>query len=153
MSFTIRVMTAQDLDRVMAIAAAAPEAPQWTLREYQHAVLRLPNMVMRAGWVADRGAEVFGFAVASYLSKESEAELESLVVDAQHRRQGAGGALLAACRAWAAAQGAMTLRLEVRASNDAAVHLYHRHGFSQAGVRRAYYTAPIEDALLLRAPC
>lgn len=153
MSFTIRMITADDLDRVMAIAAAAPEAPQWTLRDYQQAVLRLPNLVMRAGWVAGRAAEVLGFAVASYLPRESEAELESLVVDAPYRRQGAGSALLAACRAWAAAQGALTLRLEVRASNAAALALYHRHGFSQAGVRRAYYTAPVEDALLLRAPC
>jgi [ribosomal protein S18]-alanine N-acetyltransferase len=41
--------------------------------------------------------------------------------------------------------------LEVRASNDAALVLYHRHGFNAVGVRPAYYSAPIEDALLLEA--
>jgi ribosomal-protein-alanine N-acetyltransferase len=40
----------------------------------------------------------------------------------------------------------------VRSSNAAAIALYRRHGFSQAGIRRAYYSAPVEDALLLQAP-
>jgi ribosomal-protein-alanine N-acetyltransferase len=40
----------------------------------------------------------------------------------------------------------------VRASNAAALALYHRCGFSAAGVRRAYYSAPVDDALLLQVP-
>jgi ribosomal protein S18 acetylase RimI-like enzyme len=30
--------------------------------------------------------------------------------------------------------------------------LYSRLGFTTAGVRRAYYSSPMEDALLLQAP-
>ena len=54
--------------------------------------------------------------------------------------------------AWAPTPGPPPIRLEVRASNAAALALYQRHGFSAAGVRRAYYSAPVEDALLLQAP-
>ena len=45
--------------------------------------------------------------------------------------------------------GAHRATLEVRRSNDVARHLYERLGFSTAGVRRAYYTNPVEDALVL----
>jgi [ribosomal protein S18]-alanine N-acetyltransferase len=41
--------------------------------------------------------------------------------------------------------------LEVRAANDGALRLYHRHGFQVAGRRTRYYTNPIDDALLLTA--
>ena len=63
-----------------------------------------------------------------------------------------GAALIGSCMAWAAGVGASAIRLEVRASNVAALALYRRLGFSTAGVRRAYYSAPVEDALLLQAP-
>ena len=39
--------------------------------------------------------------------------------------------------------------LEVRRSNEPARRLYDRFGFSVAGVRRAYYTNPVEDAIVL----
>ena len=41
------------------------------------------------------------------------------------------------------------LTLEVRPSNGAAVALYRKHGFQEAGRRRDYYENPQEDALLL----
>ena len=41
------------------------------------------------------------------------------------------------------------LTLEVRPSNTAAVALYEKHGFREAGRRKDYYENPKEDALLL----
>jgi ribosomal-protein-alanine N-acetyltransferase len=102
--------------------------------------------------VADSGGKVAGFAVASWLRQEAVAEVEGLFVELDYRRQGVGSALIAACMTWAAKAGAFKVRLEVRASNTAAHALYRRHGFSPAGVRRAYYSAPVEDALVLQAP-
>jgi len=40
--------------------------------------------------------------------------------------------------------------LEVRASNHDALAFYRSAGFSQTGLRRAYYVDPIEDASLMR---
>jgi ribosomal-protein-alanine N-acetyltransferase len=37
----------------------------------------------------------------------------------------------------------------VRRSNEAARLLYERFGFGVTNVRRAYYTKPVEDALVL----
>ena len=45
--------------------------------------------------------------------------------------------------------GAEGLTLEVRRSNIAAQRLYLRAGFREAGVRKNYYTQPVEDALIL----
>ena len=45
--------------------------------------------------------------------------------------------------------GARRATLEVRASNEGARRLYERMGFYVAGIRRDYYTNPVEDALVL----
>ena len=49
----------------------------------------------------------------------------------------------------AAAEGMRRILLEVRRSNEPAQRLYHRLGFAVAGIRRSYYTHPVEDALVL----
>ena len=89
---------------------------------------------------------------SNWLRQEPAAEVEGLFVELNCRRQGVGSALISACMGWAAKVGASRVRLEVRASNTAAHALYRRYGFSTAGVRRAYYSAPVEDALVLQAP-
>ncbi len=110
-----------------------------------------PASLTRCSLVALSDNNVAGFAVASCLHLEP-AEIEGLVVDEKYRRRGIASALIRACKEWAASAGALSIRLEVRASNAAALALYRRHGFSSAGHRRAYYSAPIEDAVLLQAP-
>jgi ribosomal-protein-alanine N-acetyltransferase len=39
--------------------------------------------------------------------------------------------------------------LEVRVSNEGAIHLYERLGFEARGIRRGYYTDNREDALIM----
>jgi [ribosomal protein S18]-alanine N-acetyltransferase len=143
-------MEAQDLDRVLALAGDSAEAPRWSRWEYEQILLAAPPL-LRCAPVALCGGNLAGFAVASWLPQEPAAEVEGLMVDRSYRRQGIGSALVKACLEWAAKAGASTVRLEVRASNAAAIALYQRHGFSAAGVRPSYYSAPREDALLLQA--
>jgi ribosomal-protein-alanine N-acetyltransferase len=152
-SLLVRNLAAQDLDDVLVLAAESLEAPHWNRRDYEQILLAEPSdPLLRCGLVADSGGKVAGFAVASRLRQETVAEVEGLFVERDYRRQGVGSALIAACMTWAAKAGASRVRLEVRASNAAAHALYRRHGFSPAGVRRAYYSSPVEDALVLQAP-
>jgi [ribosomal protein S18]-alanine N-acetyltransferase len=152
-SLLVRCLAAQDLDDVLVLAAESLEAPHWNRRDYEQILVAQPSdPLLRCGLVADSGGKVAGFAVASWLRQEAMAEVEGLFVERDCRRQGVGSALIAACMAWAAKAGASKVRLEVRASNSAAHALYRRYGFSPAGVRRAYYSAPVEDALVLQAP-
>jgi [ribosomal protein S18]-alanine N-acetyltransferase len=152
-SFLIRAMTAEDLDRVWVLAGESVEAPRWTRQDYQRIVqAEQPVVLVRCGLVGLCGSNLVGFVVASWLQQETVAEVEGLFVEGAYRRRGIGGALIGACMACARTAGASTMRLEVRASNVAALALYQRNGFSAAGIRRAYYSAPLEDALLLQAP-
>jgi [ribosomal protein S18]-alanine N-acetyltransferase len=47
-------------------------------------------------------------------------------------------------------RGAHELFLEVRESNEAAQRVYRERGFVVVGRRKSYYSAPVEDALVMR---
>lgn len=79
-----------------------------------------------------------------------ESELHSLAVLPAHRRHGLGGILLGAALTEARKRGATRMFLEVRSSNQAAIALYEREGFTALSVRRGYYSHPREDALVMR---
>jgi [ribosomal protein S18]-alanine N-acetyltransferase len=53
--------------------------------------------------------------------------------------------------AWAVTFHAEKAFLEVRVSNLAAIRFYEHNSFEVIGRRPRYYTAPIEDALILTA--
>jgi ribosomal-protein-alanine N-acetyltransferase len=78
-----------------------------------------------------------------------ELHINSLAVDPEYRRRGAARHLLRHVMGEAAAAGATSATLEVRASNQAARQLYEGLAFSVEGVRRDYYRDPREDALIL----
>ena len=81
-----------------------------------------------------------------------EAEILTLAVHPKARRRGLGTRLVREGVAGAAAQGATRLFLEVADDNAAALALYARAGFSEAGRRPGYYARPDggrQDALIL----
>lgn len=77
-----------------------------------------------------------------------EGYIDNVAVAPPYRRMGVADALLSAFVRFGTANLAF-LTLEVRPSNAAAIALYEKHGFAQAGRRKGYYTDPREDALLL----
>jgi ribosomal-protein-alanine N-acetyltransferase len=78
-----------------------------------------------------------------------ELHINTLAVEPAARRQGLATRLLRFVFAEAVAAGAQRATLEVRRSNDAALHLYERLGFVVQAVRSSYYTQPEEDGLIL----
>jgi len=71
-------------------------------------------------------------------------------VAARARRLGAATILLAEIILQARFRGARSIFLEVRESNHPARRLYEKENFAVAGRRPAYYTAPVEDAIVYR---
>jgi [ribosomal protein S18]-alanine N-acetyltransferase len=67
----------------------------------------------------------------------------------EERRRGVAAALLERILAEGRKLGAFRATLEVRRSNEAALALYKRLGFSVEATRRGYYSQPEEDALVL----
>ena len=83
-----------------------------------------------------------------------EGSVERVAVKAPYRRMGVADALIDTFVRFGRAKLAVLL-LEVRASIDAALQLYMKHGFEQVGRRKGYYADPVEDAILLTLefPC
>lgn len=90
---------------------------------------------------------VLGYLGLHYVLDEGY--IANIAVDPLFRRQGIAGTLLQDVRSFAREQALSFLTLEVRKSNQAAQHLYEKHGFSPVGVRKNYYEHPTEDALLM----
>lgn len=77
-----------------------------------------------------------------------EAEILTLGVVPEARRQGRGRALLRQAAAGALAAGAERLFIEVAAGNGPAIALYGGSGFVEVGRRRRYYPDG-DDALVM----
>ena len=81
-----------------------------------------------------------------------EAEILTLAVRPRGRRRGLGARLVEEGATLAAAHGATRLFLEVAGDNAAALSLYARAGFAEAGRRPGYYAhadGSRRDALIL----
>ncbi len=91
--------------------------------------------------------------VVGYIGSQTvldEADIMNVAVHPAYRRTGIAAALLQELQSRLTANAVHSLTLEVRASNDAAICLYHRLGYMQVGRRPNYYRTPKEDALILR---
>ena len=67
---------------------------------------------------------------------------------AEFRGHDVGRTLMAALIEKARENGGVFITLEVRTSNLPAIAMYRSLGFTEAGVRRNFYTEPREDALI-----
>lgn len=83
-----------------------------------------------------------------------EATLFNIAVDPDFQRRGLGRALLDHLIDELEKRGILTLWLEVRASNVAAIALYESLGFNEATIRRNYYPTADgrEDAVIMALP-
>ena len=96
---------------------------------------------------------VDGDKLVGYVGSQSvmgEADMMNLAVAADYRCRGIGKELVLKLICNLKAASVTSLTLEVRASNDPAIHLYEKLGFAQVGRRPNYYKNPKEDALILR---
>ncbi len=78
-----------------------------------------------------------------------EGQITNVATSPRYRRRGLARAVLAEMIKIAGERGLVTLSLEVRASNTAAIALYEAFGFRVAGTRKGFYTNPREDALVM----
>ncbi len=157
----------------MFLSEAAGEAAHWTRQQWLD-IFRSQNPA-RVAWIAETAtaevdaanveateldldaveateAEVrtVGFLVAQ--NGGPEWELENIAVLPEFRRKGVAGGLLSALLVQARSLLAERILLEVRASNQPAIRLYHASGFQILARRRDYYRNPSEDAIILVYP-
>lgn len=92
--------------------------------------------------------ELVGFSVINVIV--DEAELYTIGVMRKYQGLGFGRQLLLKTLQACVSAGAARCFLEVRVSNEVALHLYDSYGFTITGTRKNYYgataTSPAEDA-------
>ncbi len=160
----IRLAHISDLPQLKAISQADRSAAHWSQQQWLD--IFHSQFPARLAWIAEdleaenpshgvefpiAGFPIVGPPIAGFLVAQTgpEWELENIVVSPEFRRRGVGRALLSALLDEARARRAERVLLEVRVSNQAAIHLYRRSGFQQLACRRDYYRDPIEDALVM----
>lgn len=138
-----QVMTAAHTAQVAALEKLCFSAP-WSERSI---ISELSNPLSL--WiVALKGSKVVGYVGSQ--SVMGEADMMNLAVLPEYRRMGIGRQLVSELIRHLAGRDVYSLTLEVRTSNESAIQLYEGMDFLQVGRRPNYYSAPKEDALILR---
>lgn len=141
-----RVKRLSEADTALLHACAALESlciPEpWSFDSFRSETRKTGGIVLAA--VSDDG-EVAGLLTACCVL--DEAEITNVAVHPGCRRQGVAGLLL---EALFQEIGEASVFLEVRESNFPAIGLYQKYGFRQVGVRKRFYSDPVEDAVLMK---
>jgi [ribosomal protein S18]-alanine N-acetyltransferase len=144
-SLEIRRLAYTDLPQVIAIERRAFPTP-WSLAMFVLELSKASGICLAAVEGGERGGRLVGYLICSRY--DTVWHVMNVAVDPEHRRRGAATALLAELYSRVGDQRAR-YTLEVRRSNDVAIHLYEREGFRAAGLRRRYYQDNGEDALVM----
>lgn len=143
---TIREMSASDIDGVAALEAEIFSMP-WSARGFADTLHREDVLFL----VACEGENLLGY-VGVYCTAD-EGEITNVAVAQSARRRGVGRALIGELIRALADRKIFRIVLEVRVSNEPALHLYEQEGFAVVGTRKNFYEKPTEDAyVMVREP-
>ncbi len=133
-SLTIRRATLEDMEVLLELEQLFP-GDKIKKSSFRHFLTRAKADV----WLAEENGIVLGDAVVLYHQGSQSARLYSVVVSPKVRGKGVGAKLLVRCEKAAKKRGCITLRLEVREDNDAAINLYRTRGYDLIGRIDGYY--------------
>jgi ribosomal-protein-alanine acetyltransferase len=154
----IRNASLSEVPAMIDLAMANPTAAQWSRAQYERLFVRnLTELAENQGELSEDlvlvaahdeiGApRLIGFLVAHRVGRDWE--LQNIAVSKVLQRHGIGASLLSEFIAHARRENHTEIFLEVRESNRNARALYQNAGFKEAGVRKDYYSNPIEKAVL-----
>lgn len=145
-NLVMRKMTVDDLATVMEIDRLSFSTP-WSERSFRSELNNNPAACLRVAEVQMKAPRIVGFVGIWMLV--DEAHISTLAVHPDLRGQGIGGVLLRDAIEQAVGLHASLVTLEVRQSNQNAIHLYRKHGFETVGRRVRYYRDNQEDAILM----
>ena len=78
-----------------------------------------------------------------------EGQITNIALRKEFRHQGYGELLVRVLMEAAWEAGCTEIFLEVRISNQVAIHLYRKLGYEVLSVRKHYYSDPVEDAYVM----
>lgn len=123
-----------------------PYSP-WSTAQFKEEFAGIPTTRFMA--VAESANRIVGYCGVFLPAPGVEADVLTVAVLPDFRRQGIAREFMRQIEAWAQDRGASALMLEVEKSNTAAIELYKSLGYMQISVRMDYY-GPGQDAFVMR---
>ena len=148
-NFIVRPVVAGDIEEVLDIADEC-RLSQWSADAYAAETLREDAMFYGARAAND----LVGFVLGRFVRSSSklnllDAEIFNIGVRPETRRFGVGGLLINHFMNACVSRSVNRVWLEARSSNQNAVSFYEKHNFVISHRRKGYYSAPLEDAIVM----
>lgn len=138
----IRKMKETDIPAVARLEAEIFPDP-WSERALMDSYRQKQTLLL----VAYEDYQLIGYLIMYYALEDGE--IARIAVIPRKRRQGVGARLLLELENLCKIGGITRLLLDVRESNGPAISFYTDYGFVQDGVRRRFYSDPVEDGVLM----
>ncbi|MCI8560739.1 MAG: ribosomal protein S18-alanine N-acetyltransferase [Dorea sp.] len=142
MTFDIKNIEQKDIEKIHQLEKKYFPDP-WSIAGIQESLAQTYTALLGA-W---EGEKLAGYVIA-YFSVDG-GEIARIAVDEPYRRKGAALKLLDVIKETGRKMQAEKIMLDVRESNEEAVRLYKKFGFTEDGVRKNYYVKPKENAVLM----
>lgn len=133
----------EHLDNILLMEQQCFSVP-WTHEQLMAQLSDFMHIFLAA---EDENGRAVGYAGLMYVLDEGY--ISNVAVSPDRRREGIADMLLTELYERAKAKKLSFLTLEVRESNIPAQSLYKKHGYTEVGRRKAYYSRPKEDAVLM----
>ena len=144
-SFIISGMSVEDIPGVLEIENVSFPTP-WSESAFRYELQENPYASLFVAKTRDQSS-VLAFACVWIVDQEMK--INNIAVRPEYRSRGVGSRFLKFLLEYAASQGCREVVLEVRPSNEVALHLYHSSGFAPVGRRKQYYSDTHEDAIVM----
>lgn len=131
----IRDATLEDLDQLVEIENRCFETDRLSRRNFRYMLTKGHAATL----VDEREGQVCGYAMVLFSDGTSLARLYSIAVDPDWQGHAIGRALAEAAEQVAVDGECVSMRLELRPDNAAALQLYHSLGYRQFGYVADYY--------------
>ena len=131
----IREMQLDDLEQVMEIENENFSRP-WTETGFFTFLIRQDTLFL----VAEEDEKILGYC--GVVMVQDEGDITNVSVKKDRQNHGTGKLLVQELIR-------RTNEMEVRESNERAIHVYEKAGFVKNGLRKNYYEDPVEHAVLM----
>ena len=142
MTINVRALQEQDIEAISRIEQKSFSMP-WSPQDFKD--------LLQRDYCTYLVAEVDGVPVGTcgFTDICKEGNIDNVVVDEAYRGQGVAQKMLRKLLAMGEERGIEAFTLEVRVSNEAAIHVYEKLGFVSEGIRPRFYERPTEDAMIM----
>jgi ribosomal-protein-alanine N-acetyltransferase len=144
---TYRQPTALDVPVLTSLERSLfPDYP-WSQAQFKEEIAGLGGT--RQFILAQKDGLIIGYAGIMVVAAGVPADLLTIAILPDFRRQGLAQAMLAELESWAKIKGATEVILEVDTKNESAISLYKLVGYEEISTRANYYALGV-DALIMR---